>query len=493
MLCLFPIFVHANDPFPTTAEPQPSEILATALVNNPATGDLYQIVLVKPDVNNFSVLKIYLIQSLSLTAITDTNLRFVVILPDGNFHSLVHNDSYSGSYSKNIRLQKSLENPPVSLNTNNLSAWLLKKNDPTPPPPPSAGRVAPIGSDLLPPGGSVMPKDYKNVVPFYNSASDYLNTDEAIKIGTLWPPWANPDGYYYIVVSYSKKAQQNSVEHVTIGLERCFDNTGYAIDSFFYFSPAQGWIGSGSTYLNTAISSSLITITTDKLGADEVRHIYYRLKRVGDETKDRNAEYKAYLVFNNIGPLPPGPAINRASDVYVLGVTYNTGCYNISLKTTPHDPNIKIPSTEVCTANGTGEVIYIIHFQNEGRGWAKDVVVYDSLPKYIDTNSVVFIGSSSKCTFSKSNNHLLFRLDDIYLPGTSQSAPRYFADSETKGWVQFSCTATCPEVGQTIDNRAGIVFFDVDSRPQKVVMTPKSTIVPDTILRPEWTISPSKP
>lgn len=448
-----------------------ARVISAATVTSGFPNEYYWAILYMPDmVKSDSVLvriyqsKIPQTPSNDIIPVTEGDLRFFVILPDGNFVYLNYEaNNLDGHYIRKVKLQ--YESGASLHKTHNMQAWLLKKNDPTLPP--ASGRIAPGKSNqesgligLITPDNS----PFFPVMQHYN-ADSYLSQTEDIKLGTSWSPWPATDAYYFLIVSYTNRTLNNATEGVVV-IDTCgLDNTGYKIDSYQYLnSVTQQWV-------NVVVPNNLIQayapIVVDYSGLkkDEVRHIYIKLKRGGNETLTASARYSARLYNTKEYQDKPSIALS--------------GCLEIPLTTNPHDPNDKIADQKECLANGNGLVTYTINFQNEGRGFARDVIITDTLPPAFGPNyNINFIGSSHGCSYTLSaSGELEFSLNNIGLPGTEQTAPQVFDHSQTKGWVRFSAQGTCPAVGDTIKNKAAIVFVGDNGVAQLPVITEYSNIL----------------
>lgn len=449
-----------------------ARVISAAPVITSFPDDNYWVILYKPDeINEDSVLvRVYKRKALTLPGVStldEDNLRFFVVLPDGNFIYLnFEAKNPDGHYIRKVKFQ--FRDGDLIHNTNNLQAWLLKKNDPTLPP--ASNRIAPGKFDQksgVLDSYSAENSDFYSVMGHTN-ADSYLSPTEQIKIGTSWSPWPAAEAYYFLVVSYTNRNVDtiNNILSGVVVVDTCgADNTGYQIESYQYLNPVnQQWV---NVVLPNNLTSPNFPIVVNFLGLKkgEVRHIYLKLKRVGNETLNSKAMYKASL-FDSEFIQDKRP------------VSYS-GCLEIPLTTNPHDPNDKIADQKECLANGNGLVTYTINFQNEGRGFARDVIITDTLPPAFGPNyNINFIGSSHGCSYTLSASGVLeFSLNNIGLPGTEQTAPRVFDHSQTKGWVRFSTQGTCPAVGDTIKNKAAIVFVGDDGEAQPPVITEDSNIL----------------
>ena len=460
-------------------------VWCTARVVNPLVDTNYLLVLTQPDTKDSITLKAFfqLPGSTAVNEITNKSLRFFVILPDGNFVYLGNDGSATATYTKRLKLQKFSGG---TINPAHMDGWLLKKNDPNPPPPPAAARVevgAHNNSTTPPPSINYMPVTALN---FANTSSKHLNADsylalgDAIQLGTSWSPFAHDSGYYYLIVSYTNKTSIGSISGNVV-LDTCFEHTGYEIVDTMRFESTVG-LREGPLTSGTSTLTFPIRIPFKNLNAGEIRHIYFKLKRKTTETVGANAQYSAALEYG------------EAALINNVNVNYSATCYNIVLKNNPHDPNKKVADQNACTANGNGTITYTIHFQNEGRGPAKDVIITDQLPVSFAPYNVIPLGASHPFYFTPSaSGNITFTLPNIGLPGSNQTAPRVYSYPETEGWVKFTCAATCPPKGRAIENKAGIIFVGEDGTAQDTIFTENSTTTADTMARPQWNLSTTKP
>ncbi len=450
-----------------------NRVISAAPVINNFPNDDYWAILFRPDnTKSDSVLVRVFRKQDKLTdliePLVEDSLRFFVILPDGNYIYLNYDaNNPEGNYTRKIKLQYRSGTPLHE--TNNMQSWLVKKNDPTLPP--ASGRIAPGKSNQQSGTFGSFSGDnsaFYPVMEHYN-ADSYLSLTEQIKMGTSWSPWPAVGAYYYLIVSFTNRSVDsinNTLSGVVV-INSCRpDNTGYQIDSYQYLNHInQVWTNIVVPQNNQTQPVFPIVVEYDGLKKGEVRHVYIKLKRVGNETLTSNAFYSATLY--NTKEYQDKPSIAFSS------------CLEIPLTTNPHDPNDKIADQKECLANGNGLVTYTINFQNEGRGFARDVEITDQLPPAFGPNyNINFIGSSHGCSYTLSpSGELVFSLNNIGLPGTEQTAPQVFDHSQTKGWVRFSAQGTCPAVGDTIKNKAAIVFVGNNGVAQPPVITEYSNIL----------------
>ncbi|MEO1513782.1 MAG: T9SS type A sorting domain-containing protein [Bacteroidota bacterium] len=127
----------------------------------------------------------------------------------------------------------------------------------------------------------------------------------------------------------------------------------------------------------------------------------------------------------------------------------------------PYDPN-KIYVSHPCVVPNTIEgqkLDYIVHFQNEGQGAAKDVFIQLFLPDLINTNSIVKIDASHDCVWQNHGTHLDITYRNIQLPGLKQIGKGAVHPSETCGYFRFSlCTEPNLPAGHHLNSVAEIYF-----------------------------------
>ncbi len=446
-----------------------------AKISVAADPDVYDIILLATDNSGYSELKVVVHSNPS--QIINDSMFFFVILPDGN-HIEINQYSKASLTSNNFTTKVKLQyfSGTPTLDISNMEAWVMKKNDPNLPPKPKTTSTVPRGESKYQPS-IINP----SLTPPLNipNADTYLNDTESIEVGTSWAPWDTTTAYYYLIISYTNR--KNSMLDGKISLSNCLsiDPTG--------FKPA-GYITYNALGDNDKITSSIVppSFKFEKLEPNEVRHIYVQMDW-NTAPFGKIAEYNATIQYTSA---------NSSEDTTIV-----SPCTKILLSTAPHDPNKKIVDQTGCTENGTGMLTYYISFQNEGNDYAKNVFVYDQLPAQLRPYQVTPLEASHNNTFSPSLNvgDIKFSFFNIDLPGSTQRIPQRYNYNETVGWVKFSCAATCPPKGQSIENYASIVFQNpnlINGQPgafQDTINTDTIHTVADTILRPTWPIVVANP
>jgi uncharacterized repeat protein (TIGR01451 family) len=439
-----------------------------------AASGVYDIVLYGKDSDDFSEIRVFDQMDYSLAISSD--LFFFVILPDGNYIEINQYSKASltsNNFTTKVKLQYFSGTP--TLDISNMEAWVMKKNDPNLPPKPKTTQSVPKYS----PGGTITPP--LNIP----NADKYISNTESIEVGTSWAPWDATNAYYYLIISYTNRTNLPSLNG-TITLSNCLttDPTGFKPVGYFT-NNAQG---DNTRFPITNITNGIPPVFSfSSLEPNEVRHIYVQMDR-DIAPFGRMAEYKATIQYEQT------PVSGELFPIV-------SPCTKILLSTAPHDPNRKIVDQTGCTENGTGMLTYYISFQNEGNDYAKNVFVYDQLPAQLRPYQVTPLEASHNNTFSPSLNvgDIKFSFFNIYLPGSTQTIPQRYSYNETVGWVKFSCAATCPPKGQSIENYASIVFQNPDLPNgnsggfQATINTDTIYTVADTILRPTWPVVVPRP
>jgi len=129
----------------------------------------------------------------------------------------------------------------------------------------------------------------------------------------------------------------------------------------------------------------------------------------------------------------------------------------------PHDPNFKV-SDIGCVFPGMADqqtITYTIHFQNEGDGPARNVIIEDVLDiELLDLKTINFVDSEYEFYYTLEDNKLIITFEDIWLPGLRQSTPKTITYDETASFIKFEiCTNTELPTG-SIENLASIFFDD---------------------------------
>jgi uncharacterized repeat protein (TIGR01451 family) len=443
--------------------------------------DVYDIILLATDNSGYSELKVVVHSNPS--QIINDSMFFFVILPDGNYIEINQYSKASltsNNFTTKVKLQYFSGTP--TLDIGNMEAWLMKKNDPNLPPKPKTTSSVPRGESKYQPS-IINP----SLTPPLNipNADTYINNTESIEIGTSWAPWDTTTAYYYLIISYTNRTNLPNLNGI-ITLSNCLsqDPTGFKPVGYFTYN-ADGL--NTKSPLSTITNGAIPTFSFANLKQNEVRHIYVQMDRDVPHI-GKIAEYQATIKYNIIDkPIDPS-------------LTQRSPCTKILLSTAPHDPNRKIVDQTGCTENGTGMLNYYISFQNEGNDYAKNVFVYDQLPAQLRPYQVTPLEASHLNTFTPSVNvgDIKFSFFNINLPGSTQRSPQRYNYNETVGWVKFSCAATCPPKGQSIENFASIVFQnpDLNGLPgvfQDTINTDTIHTVADTILRPTWPIVVANP
>lgn len=422
---------------------------------------------------NYHKFTVYVRDRDAPTANIPEDLRFWVVLPDGNFIFLHRNNVINGVASPfrlEVYLQRLSGDPDFFIE--NTQAYLLKKNDPDPPLLVASTQIDVVYRDDT--GNTEIDSGTFPTQKIIGLSDQYLGIDTFIKLDVSWNPWRHDDAYYYQIITFTQhkqlKSQRSSGE---IQLVPCSpDQTGFEIAGYFTFDRG----ANPSEWKTVSMSGSEMTFKFTDLNFGEVRQIYVKMKRVQNETK-LSAEYTLKIKYRF------GEPIDSISMELPM-------CVTIPLSTYPHDPNNKQVDKTACTTNSTGKLTYLINFQNEGSGVAKNVIIRDKLPPELSP----FIIES----YSSSHNNLAilspqtamdpnieFTFTGINLPGSTQTAPNTYEYLETTGWVQFTCAATCPDNGEVIANNAEIIFVG-DQKVEDPIVTESITTTSDTTPRPDW-------
>lgn len=401
------------------------------------------------------------------------DVRFFIILPDGNFLSLTKNSDLQFNYQSKIRFEQT---GSASYKISDMQVFAFKKSDPIPPPLLSVSYDPQYNNNSLAtfvPAGPIL------------NATDYLGSGVHIKLGTSWAPWdyksnsIDEGEFYFLIISYANRTG-STITSGTIDLDSCggFSSTGFSPVRYttFNIDGNHGWTINGGLSSGNSFSFS-------NLLPDEVRHIYVKVAITGTVTTAPH-EYVAKMILNS--------------------VTHTSECLKILTEAFPHDPNKKIVDQSFCTRNGHGELIYTIYYQNIGEGYADKVTIVDKFPKkYIKSTTLTLLNKSSNIPPYLTIEHPWFGLCNkvkftigdcslaIYrhqLAGLAQTNPRHFSYDETIAWIQFKVDAVCPSNPSTlIENRAKIKFFDQGCNGLPSITTDAATTTPDDLQRPnQW-------
>jgi len=116
------------------------------------------------------------------------------------------------------------------------------------------------------------------------------------------------------------------------------------------------------------------------------------------------------------------------------------------------DPNDLLVSPEG-NIYSTENLNYIIRFENVGNYYASKVVIIDTLPEYLDMQTLVPGASSHPCNFTINNRVLTWIFDTIHLLPSSED------ESKSQGFVQFKVKPDkYNSFGKRILNKAHIQF-----------------------------------
>ncbi len=130
------------------------------------------------------------------------------------------------------------------------------------------------------------------------------------------------------------------------------------------------------------------------------------------------------------------------------------------LTRTPHDPNF-IHSSEKCLDiwEVPKQLKYFVHFQNDGKGTANNVVLQIPIWGDVDMGSIAKEDSSDPCTWSVNGSTLEVRFDNINLPGFKDPIlkPAY---TETTGFFEFSVSTLPSSNHGHIIKAFADIFFD---------------------------------
>ena len=176
---------------------------------------------------------------------------------------------------------------------------------------------------------------------------------------------------------------------------------------------------------------------------------------------DSIAIFKAYLTVSPGPYLPLGDTVHNMFLVTPFtgdGNTANNSIIVIDTVKSSYDPNDKSVTPEGNILPGT-ELKYMINFENTGNDSAHNIYVLDTLPDYLDANSLkMVVASHTMYLYSfKWQGHTVVKFDfpDIYLPDSTSD--------HNKGGFVFTINAKPGSpFGTTIQNRVGIYFDDND-------------------------------
>jgi hypothetical protein len=170
------------------------------------------------------------------------------------------------------------------------------------------------------------------------------------------------------------------------------------------------------------------------------------------------------IVYVPMKVLQPQDAIVTTASRVRIGCTGNVPLVvqQNDVRATPHDPNYK--SADRYYSGSSWPFVplhfkYKINFQNIGTGYATNVVVTDQFSDDLDINTLQLINSEHPFTKSVNGNQLTLTFPNINLPGTKQTVPYIFEDSQTESWIEFSICTKNGLLQQKIKNEA-TVYFD---------------------------------
>ena len=141
--------------------------------------------------------------------------------------------------------------------------------------------------------------------------------------------------------------------------------------------------------------------------------------------------------------------VSNSSDKNSLN-NYDTSC--ITLKYS-YDPNNKKSVPHGKVAYPVKEMEYTINFENEGNGYAENVIILDTLDSKLSIFDLIILGSSHPVKLSGQGNILRWEFNSINLE------PKSEINTKSKGFVHFKArTAKALNVGDSIRNKASIYF-----------------------------------
>lgn len=200
-------------------------------------------------------------------------------------------------------------------------------------------------------------------------------------------------------------------------------------DSLIYFTSDKSPIKNSPSFLEWKI----------ELNSGEIQYINAKFK-ISENQYSHTDEVALMLISDTLNK-DLDSTDNRYSAVIQLNGSYD-----------PNDKQVNSPDA----LNHLYPLEYLIRFQNTGTAPARMVVIKDSLPEEVNTESVSIINTSHPCTVILMNGKLIFRFENIMLPDSGSDL------NGSQGFVRFKTRLKPNKVGEeydTVRNRAAI-FFD---------------------------------
>ncbi len=319
---------------------------------------------------------------------------------------------------------------PINANASAMQ-WKLRK-----------GPIPPATSISLNPGSS------QGSLPGF---SGNQSTSDAIDISTSW----NPSGSYFIIVV----AVQNNFcsDPISGSIDITYSNQSISITNNPTVAPLpfptsgvyipSNW-GALTPQITQTQNPQGLKISFQNLASGQQRFIHLVAQL-------NSASIGAPININSELNLDTGTPCSKSRKFK------KSDFIKTEVSEYPWDPNTKTASKTIMCPNAPSEdIVYKIQFKNEGKAFAKDVLITDELSNDYDLSSFQLIDSSHPCPkVVIADRKVYFLFEDIQLPGTEQQNTSIFASSDCEGWLRFRINTWGNHTeGTVIQNDADIFF-----------------------------------
>jgi hypothetical protein len=150
-----------------------------------------------------------------------------------------------------------------------------------------------------------------------------------------------------------------------------------------------------------------------------------------------------------------GPASNYVTD----NTPSNNIQYDVAGVMGAYDPNYKdvVPhgfGSQGILGPKDSELVYVVHFQNEGNYYAQDVVVLDTLSPLLNWSSLRPVFATHPCKITMENGVLKYNFENILLPS------KFTNDDASKGHFVFRIKLNSSLAPGTVINNKSSIYFD---------------------------------
>jgi len=305
--------------------------------------------------------------------------------------------------------------------------------------------------------GSVV---YSNTnVPQGSLTSNFTMNGKTVSVGQSWNA---ADNYRLVlIVSFAHPDASNPNASPIDGNVELFLDPDLSYNSIHYTN--NDWASyNGISPTGTPAVPNKISWSYTQLEPGEIRHVYAEVNVLPGTSRRIKAIAEMTPLYYNCG---------------MEDCTY-TDINRMPRTDKPKDPNKMVVRQSCIRASSANRqtLDYGVYFYNEGKGYAKDVVLDIDINPKVTINDIKLLDSSDPCIYNIDpvSGNLVITFPDIYLPGLQQIHPNSYYFNETTAFVEFSvCTEPYLPNGSYITGITDIYF---DNEPP-VQTKPVSTLV----------------